>query len=94
MPPQCQAAFALLEPFLLDDAAHVGRQAFEPILIVGFDDFAHGLLLVEVAGIAQPKQAGMLGPLRFRQGCQKFQLRLVKLIKRVPGLERVFHTLK
>jgi len=52
-----------------------------------------GLLLVAVAGIAQPEQAGVLRPLRFRQRGQKFQLRLVVLIKRVPGLEQVFYTL-
>lgn len=67
VPPQRQAAFVLLEAFLLDHAAHVSRQASKPVQVVGFGDFANSLLLVTVAGVAQPEQAGMLDALLFGQ---------------------------
>ena len=49
-------AFALLEAFLLDHAAHVGRQAFEPILVVGFGDFAYGLPYILGASNYKPSE--------------------------------------
>lgn len=48
---------------------------------------AVGLLLVTVAGVAQPKQPGVVGPLLLRQRRQKIKLRLMMLVVGVPGLE-------
>ena len=62
VPPQRQAAFVLPEAFLLNHAAHVGRQAFEQVPVVGFVELPSRLLLVAIAGIVQPKQMAMIGP--------------------------------